>query len=70
MATKPQGDGGKQEGFRIYPSPYVLAQLQELADKGQLAKTVPEVARILLGQQLMQLEKEGLVGRPKLKENG
>jgi DNA-binding HxlR family transcriptional regulator len=35
--------------------------LSELAEKGQLAKSVPEVARILLGERLMQLEKEGLV---------
>lgn len=62
MATKEDGaTSGKPSGFRIHPSPYVLAQLQQLADKGQLAQTVPEVARILLGERLMQLEREGLV---------
>ena len=70
MATKPRAGAGKPKGFRIHPSPYVLAQLQELADKGQLAKKVPEIARILLGERLMQLEKEGLVKSPNLKENG
>jgi len=64
MADKPKAAAGKGNGFRIHPSPYVLAQLEELAAKGQLAKKVPEIARILLGERLMQLERDGLVGRP------
>lgn len=71
MAEKPKADEErKSKGFRIHPSPYVLAQLQELADKGQLAQKVPEVARILLGERLMQLENEGLVKSPRQKEKG
>jgi len=70
MATKPPGDSGKPEGFRIHPSPYVLAQLRELAAKGQLAKTVPEVALVLIGERLMELERDQLVSRkPDLKES-
>ena len=61
MANKPKVATGDGKGFRIHPSRYVLEQLSELAEKGQLATSVPEVARILLGERLMQLEKEGLV---------
>jgi hypothetical protein len=61
MANKPKVATGDGKGFRIHPSPYVLEQLSELAEKGQLAKSVPEVARVLIGERLMQLEKEGLV---------
>ena len=61
MANKPKVATGDGKGFRIYPSPYVIEQLSELAQKGQLAKSVPEIARVLLGERLMQLEKEGLV---------
>lgn len=70
MATKPKAGAGKPKGFRIHPSPYVQAQLQELADKGQLAKTVPEVALALIGQRLMELERDQLVSRQNLKESG
>ena len=62
MANKPKVATGGGNGFRIHPSRYVLEQLGELAEKGQLATSVPEVARILLGERLMQLEREGLVG--------
>lgn len=62
MANKVKVATGDGKGFRIHPSRYVLEQLSELAQKGQLATSVPEVARILLGERLMQLEKEGLVG--------
>ena len=61
MANKPKVATGDGKGFRIHPSRYVQEQLRELADKGQLAKSVPAVALILLGERLMQLEKEGLV---------
>jgi hypothetical protein len=64
MANRSKVDKGN--GFRIHPSRYVLVQLQELAQKGQLAKSVPEVARILLGERLMELEKQGLVAPPQL----
>lgn len=46
-----------------------MAQLSELAKKGQLAQKVPEIARILLGERLMELERDGLVGKPGQKEN-
>jgi hypothetical protein len=61
MANKTKVATGDGKGFRIHPSRYVLEQLSELAEKGQLATSVPEIARILLGERLMQLEKEGLV---------
>lgn len=64
MATKPKAGAGKSNGFRIHPSPYVMAQLQELAEKGQLAKKVPAVALVLLGQRLMELERDGHVRKP------
>lgn len=68
METKGKGGRGRAKGVKIFPSPYVQAQLKELATKGQLAKTVPEVALALIGHRLMELERDQLIGKPDMKE--
>lgn len=50
-----------QTAFRIHPSDHVMACLKYLKGKGYIGKKIPIIALVLLGERIMQLEKDGLI---------
>ena len=56
-----KGAADEQKSFRIHPSDHVLACLKYLKRKGTLGKQLPVIALVLLGERVMELERDGLI---------